>query len=324
MKKIFTKWGLTCQNCLITSAHSAQRTAHISHNSAHKNTRPASKWRGTSNGLHWLLLRSEPRNFLYSLFLAFICIGITAFWLLLIAVLFSCEPQDGGASGSSRNIAAPPAVIRTLSEFPDGSKIQEMSNSTRHLDIRASVTKLKSKAFQNRGLDSVTIPSKVTAIGKSAFSGNRLTSLIIPDSVRLIEDSAFKGNWLTSLTIGSNVEKIGIAAFQGNQLTSLIIPDSVTYIGIYAFNDNRLISLTIGPNVEEIGGAAFRRNRLTSLIIPDSVTSLGVNAFLNNRLTEVILSNELYKDKADVFDSTGIKFYEYDASKPDNKGKKLN
>ena len=265
----------------------------IRHNSAHKNTHPAG------------------------------CKHLTA-CLAIFSLLLSCEPPDeyGGSAGG--NIAAPPAVIRTLSEFPDGSKIQKMSNSTRHLDIHASVTKLKAEAFQNRGLDSVTIPSTVTSIGKSAFSGNRLTSLIIPDSVRFIEDSAFEDNWLTSLTIGSNVEKIGIAAFKDNQLTSLIIPDSVTYIGIYAFADNRLISLTIGPNVEEIGGAAFRRNRLTSLIIPDSVTSLGVNAFVNNRLTEVILSNKLYKDKADVFDSTSVKFYTYDASRPDNRGNPLN
>ena len=107
-----------------------------------------------------------------------------------------------------------------------------------------------------------------------------------------------------------------------------LLYDSVPFIRIRAFQDNQLTSVVIPDSVTLIGALAFANNKLTSVSIPPSVTSMGALAFSDNQLTEVILSKTLYS-KTNIVNAfnhnpAGLKFYEYDASKPGNKGRKLN
>jgi hypothetical protein len=134
------------------------------------------------------------------------------------------------------------------------------------------VTAIPSKAFENRGIASVTIPEGVTTIGTRAFADNRwsngdkhygLTSVTIPNSITSIGDEAFVSHWTTShssqrsdgsyeyytldhwlvteVTIGANV-RIGNNAFgnrfeafyieQGRQAGSYRMKDSVDIFSI--------------------------------------------------------------------------------------------
>ena len=168
------------------------------------------------------------------------------------------------------------------------------------------VVGIGNRAFQNRGLTSVSIPNSVTGIGNSAFANNQLTgTLSIPDNVTNIGNSAFANNQLSgTLTIPDSVTSIGNGAFGNNELTSVTIGNSVTSIGNNVFANNPITSLTIGaPNigswflglnlanliildsVTSIGNSAFSNNQLTRVVIPDSVTSIGSSAFANNQLT---------------------------------------
>ena len=153
--------------------------------------------------------------------------------------------------------------------------------------IPNSVTSIGYRAFYHNQLTSVSLGNSVTSIGDWAFHFNLLTSLTIPNSVTSIGEGAFGVNLLTSLTIPNSVTSIRYAAFYNNRLTSLTIPNSVTSIGEGAFCVNLLTSLTIPNSVTSIRYAAFAGNRLTSLTIPDSVTSIGDKAFMDNSLTTV-------------------------------------
>ena len=155
------------------------------------------------------------------------------------------------------------------------------------------VTSIYDKAFQNKGLTSVTIPGSVRSIGDYAFNTNSLTSITISDGVTSIGRSAFQYNSLTSVTIPGSVTSIGRSAFYKNSLTSITISDGVTSIGETAFKDNSLISVTIPDGVTSIGDSAFQDNSLESITIPDSVTSIGNSVFQNNSLTSVTIPSSV-------------------------------
>ena len=191
--------------------------------------------------------------------------------------------------------------------------------------ISNSVTSIKSWAFYNCNLTSITIPNSVTSIEYWAFynctklqivifnaincttiSSNdpiftyctAFTTLHIGDSVKTIPDYAFSTcGSLTSVTIGNSVTSIGHHAFGGcSSLTSLTIPDSVASIGDWAFAGcSKLDSLTIGNNVTSIGDEAFWGcSSLTSLTLGNSLTSIGGSAFENcSSLTSITIPNSV-------------------------------
>jgi hypothetical protein len=110
--------------------------------------------------------------------------------------------------------------------------IQGYKGTDKHLVIPETingkpVTEIGSFAFENMGLESVTIPSSVREIGYGAFRGNNLTSVVIPSGVRKISYRAFENNKLTSVTIPSSVLSISEGAFKGNNLSlpNVTIPE---------------------------------------------------------------------------------------------------
>lgn len=154
----------------------------------------------------------------------------------------------------------------------------------------------------------LTIPAShngrpVISIRSSAFANNQLTSVTIPGSINSIGAGAFRDNRLASITIGSGVTHIGGdfgingGAFSNNLLTNVTIPDSVTHIGDFAFAGNLLTNITIGNSVIYIGsshmGGSFRDNVITSVTIPDSVTHIRGGSFQNNQLTSVTIGNSV-------------------------------
>jgi hypothetical protein len=76
----------------------------------------------------------------------------------------------------------------------------------------------------------------VTAIGGGVFQNKGLESVTIPDSVASIGDGAFSVNLLlTGVTIDNSVKTIGAGAFANSSLTGVTIPESVTTIGNAVF-----------------------------------------------------------------------------------------
>ncbi|MEY9978262.1 leucine-rich repeat protein [Lysinibacillus sp. RC79] len=157
------------------------------------------------------------------------------------------------------------------------------------VSIPSSVTTIGEGAFAQNQLTSVEIPSSVSTIGDRAFSDNQLTSVEIPSGVITIGESAFSYNQLTSIEISSSVTTIGIGAFSDNQLTSVEIPSSVTTIRSNAFYKNQLTSIEISSRVKKIEPYAFANNQLTSIKIPPSVTTIELGAFYENQLTSIEL-----------------------------------
>lgn len=156
------------------------------------------------------------------------------------------------------------------------------SNST---VIPNTVTKIDQRAFRNRAIASITIPSSVTEIGNSAFSQcSSLTSIIIPNSVTIIGNSAFSDcSNLASVVLPDKQPTNQMSFAFGNcGLTELTIPNGWTSIpgNEVFYNNNKLTTLSLPDGLETITNGSFSRcSALKSVIIPSSVTSLGDFAF---------------------------------------------
>ena len=171
--------------------------------------------------------------------------------------------------------------------------------------LNEEVIGIGARAFLDKDITSIYIPSSVTSIGDSAF--HRCTDLInvtIPASVTSIGDYAFDYCIsLTSVTIPSSVTSIGDSAFRDcTGLINVTIPASVTSIGERAFTDcSSLASIEVetgntvyrsaGNCVIEIATSALIIGCKNSVIPSDgSVTSINSSAFYGSSgLTSIII-----------------------------------
>ena len=159
------------------------------------------------------------------------------------------------------------------------------------VSIPSRVTTIEANAFRDNDLTTLTIPNTVTSIGTGAFANNALTSVSIPNGVTGIEAGTFQDNALTSVILPTSITRIGDSAFQSNALASVTLPTSITRIGASAFQDNNLTRVTLPSRVANIGASAFQDNDLTSVSIPNRVTSIGDDAFRANALTSVSIGS---------------------------------
>jgi len=154
--------------------------------------------------------------------------------------------------------------------------------------IPGSVLKIERGAFENCGLEKVTIGKGVTYIGTNAFSANNLTEVEIPDSVIFLGVKAFFKNKLKHITIPKGIAFISQSAFADNALTSAALPDDLISIENGAFMNNQLTGVTIPESVKSIRESAFEENQIKSVILPDRLTYLGQRAFCNNKIKSVM------------------------------------
>lgn len=107
-------------------------------------------------------------------------------------------------------------------------------------------------------LSKITLGEGVNAIGAFAFENCGVQNITLPSTLKNIYDSAFVG--ATALRDngisfeGLTLEKIGAHAFEATGLTSLAV--NVQTIGEYAFAGSSLRSVTV-TGVKEIGAWAF-------------------------------------------------------------------
>ncbi|WP_109437285.1 leucine-rich repeat protein [Aquimarina sp. AU119] len=115
-----------------------------------------------------------------------------------------------------------------------------------------TVTAIGDKAFQKKGLTSVSIPNTVTRIEEDAFWENELINVVLPENLTSLGQRAFGTNKLTEVTIPEGVTIISQWTFAQNQLTEVVIPTSVESIGYQAFlgvsSNNPINLVTVEAN----------------------------------------------------------------------------
>lgn len=120
-------------------------------------------------------------------------------------------------------------------------------------EVKETKNKIPNNAFNNSGLQTVTIPDGIQHIGDGAFghtSLSKVEDLVLPDGLKTIGDNAFV------VTMGSGTN-------EGIGITSLTIPSSVKSIGANAFSGRRnLAEVTVEDDNEPgtqliLGDAAF-------------------------------------------------------------------
>lgn len=94
----------------------------------------------------------------------------------------------------------------------------------------AKVSVIGANVFQNKKLESVTIPKTITEIQKYAFSScQNLKEVVLPEGVKVVGTNAF---WncrnLTKLTLPKTLKELGWNAFSATGITSVVIPESNT------------------------------------------------------------------------------------------------
>lgn len=155
--------------------------------------------------------------------------------------------------------------------------------------------KIPNNAFNNSGLQTVTIPDGIQHIGDGAFghtSLSKVEDLVLPDGLKTIGDNAFV------VTMGSGDTSVGI--------TSLTIPSSVESIGDNAFSGRRkLAEVTVEddnvPNTQlTLGNAAFGFNESSAFSEWGSITddrtgqkyegTMGTKFYLPADLTEKFIN----------------------------------
>jgi len=170
--------------------------------------------------------------------------------------------------------------------------------------IPTDVSIIKSRAFENSALNSISMPNTISLMEPNTFmqctklsSINLSTSLTslpanafntcvslgtitIPSSITFIGSGAFAQTGLTNVTLPSSLTTLGSGAFQDSKLSSITLPNSLTYLAGFTFYGcTYLTDISLGNALTNINNWEFNQTGLTKITIPDSVTSIGNGAF---------------------------------------------
>jgi len=203
------------------------------------------------------------------------------------------------------------------------------------------LSSIRPYAFNNSGLQSITIPKSVTYIGEGAFLDSSLNEIIFESESKLdqIWSKSFEGaSYLSNITIPKSVESIGEYAFRGTSSLNEVLFEqgsSIIWIGENAFNGSGLKKITVASSVTNIrryafygtsslnevlfeqdsilrtiSSYAFTNSGLKTITIPNTVTSIGEDAFQGTSyLNEVLFEQDsqlVYIEKF-AFKNSGLK-----------------
>lgn len=119
----------------------------------------------------------------------------------------------------------------------------------------------------------------VNYIRSNAFANSSIISITIPEGVKSIENRCFEGcSSLKTISLPKGLQYIGAYAFNGcKSLASIVIPDSVTRIEENAFeNCSSLTSINIPQHIDFIGTNCFLGCTLITTIIWDAIQYNGI------------------------------------------------
>lgn len=177
--------------------------------------------------------------------------------------------------------------------FATGSQLTRIGQSAfaetvslANLELPDGLLTIDESAFNNSGLEQISIPASVTSIKNSAFLlSSELSSVVFESESQLtvIEASAFASTALTSITFPEGILSIPDDAVSTvPTLTHVSIPSTVTSIGSRAFAGASNLSevlFTADSALTEIGNFAFfALSSLTSITFPESLAMIGTYA----------------------------------------------
>lgn len=105
------------------------------------------------------------------------------------------------------------------------------------------------KAFQNKGINTVTIPSNVKFIDDYAFANNNLSTITLGDNVAVVGINAFAGNRITKITLSANTNYLRSRCFpiETNNINEIVNPSGKTMNFGYALeNDSSKCKMKTG------------------------------------------------------------------------------
>ena len=187
--------------------------------------------------------------------------------------------------------------------------------------------KIPNNAFNNSGLQTVTIPNGIEHIGNGAFghtSLSKVEELVLPDSLLTIGDNAFvvtmgsgtnTGIGITSLTIPSSVKSIGANAFSGRRnLAEVTVeddnnPGTTLTLGDHAFGYNESSAFSEwGSITDDRTGQKYEGTMGTKFYLPADLTEKFING--TNCYTGDIEPMKWVKTRQPTCDTDGYHLYE--------------
>jgi hypothetical protein len=167
--------------------------------------------------------------------------------------------------------------------------------------LPTSLMTLGARAFENCGLQKVTLPDSIETIGGYTFVGcSYLKEIKLPASLKAIPEKMFMGCSQLSKTTGSEdkfvipagVKSIGDMAFyECNGIKYVELPEGLEKIGKQVFDTcRRLADVTVPSTVKSIGDKAFTGcNALkTVTFLTGADTKIGKSIFEGAKKVEAI------------------------------------
>ena len=202
----------------------------------------------------------------------------------------------------------------------------ELGNMTAIEGNEEIPNKIPNNAFNNSGLQTVTIPEGIVHIGDGAFGHTSLSKvgeLVLPNGLKTIGDNAFvvtEGSGdtsvgITSLTIPSSVTSIGENAFSGRrQLAEVTVeddnkPGTTLELGNHAFGHNESSAFSEwGSITDDRTGQKYEGTMGTKFYLPADLTEKFING--TNCYTGDIEPMKWVKTQQPTCDTDGYHLYE--------------
>lgn len=197
----------------------------------------------------------------------------------------------------------------------------EKCTSLKEIKLPDSLTDIQNYAFNESGLESVTLPNSVTVINPDVFLNCKsLSKVKLGNNTKTIGGAHdYAENVTSSLTNQTKITASKIhGAFMGcTALTQIDLPDSVTEIGPFAFSGSGLKSFEYPDGFLEVADGVFYNctslenlvlneelikigrfsaahcSALTEIEIPGSVTQVSTRAFLNDTALETVMIGDV-------------------------------
>ena len=162
-------------------------------------------------------------------------------------------------SGTITSVSLPNTIQR-IGNYAFGSVSSSKSKCTMStITIPTSVTSIGNGAFQNSGIQSITIPATVQYVGSSICSNCTNLKKVVMEISNISSNAFYNCTSLTSFELNASNTAIGNAAFgKCIGLTDLELGENVKSVATKAFADcSNIQSVKIGSKVTSIESSAF-------------------------------------------------------------------
>ncbi|MBC8757444.1 leucine-rich repeat protein [Kordia sp. YSTF-M3] len=195
-----------------------------------------------------------------------------------------------------------------------------------------TVNAITNRAFRNRGINSVVLPSTIETIGFEVFELNNLTTITLPASVTTIADQAFNLNPLTEVISQAVVAPtIETNSFINRGNISLTVPSGseASYVnggwtGFFSINGTPFIGADfsvdgfnyringVNPNTVELRGGG---TGIVDLVLPSTTTknsisftvsAIGFQSFRNKGVNSVVFPQNIEVIGAEAFELNNL------------------